>query len=447
MSSSNKRKGVRSMDNLSGDEVRVISMITDRSGADLSSTDDSVAGSVKRLKSGSPKKKRAAKVTTGKTLGDVAGDGMGSCNSEVTLCGVSEEMAPPKRKVKKRTQDDAVGLISDLKAITNGLMDVVLDGGVDTETIRAVMGHSARYESLLMRLIAENERLKGRLEASAPVAIPMVGTSAVVAGAVKSATGRAGATAVAMDAPPVVPKPVETWSVVVRGKGVSSEDVVKKVVGEVGPSLGVRVHGVRPIKNGGAVIRTPSLAEREKIAANMKFAEVGLEVSVNDRLGPRVVVQRVHMEIATDDFMSELYEMNLKDSISFDVFKKSVRLVSSPWKQSDGYTNVVLEVSSKVMEVLTLAGAYIKWFRYAVVPQDPIQACFRCLGFDHRVRDCRMKEGICRRCGLTGHLATRCPNSICCRNCAFKGWPSDHMMMSKACPIIASKIAAVNARH
>ncbi|XP_061388979.1 histone demethylase UTY [Musca vetustissima] len=88
---------------------------------------------------------------------------------------------------------------------------------------------------------------------------------------------------------PVAARPMvsvpETWSVVVRGKGgASASEVVKKVVEEVGPALKVRVHDVKPTKSGSAVIRTPSVAERERIVAN-KFADVSLEVTVRAEAG------------------------------------------------------------------------------------------------------------------------------------------------------------------
>lgn len=53
----------------------------------------------------------------------------------------------------------------------------------------------------------------------------------------------------------------------------------KKVVE---PNLGVRVHEVKEVRDGGAIIRTPSVAERENIVANTKLIDVGLEVSIND---------------------------------------------------------------------------------------------------------------------------------------------------------------------
>lgn len=58
---------------------------------------------------------------------------------------------------------------------------------------------------------------------------------------------------------------------VVRSKkGKSSKEVVKKVVDEVGPTRGVRVNEVKELRDGGAVIRTLYVAEREKLVANTK---------------------------------------------------------------------------------------------------------------------------------------------------------------------------------
>ncbi|KAI8115053.1 putative 50 kDa protein in type I retrotransposable element R1DM [Lucilia cuprina] len=133
--------------------------------------------------------------------------------------------------------------------------------------------------------MAENEKLMGRLEVLEAVqstfkvpAVPaVVSRSASAARRVPVVSATAAAVAPAAN----LTKPVETWSVVVKGKkGVTSKEVVDKVVKEVGPTLGVRVHELRPLRRSdGTVIRTPSVAEREKVAANVKFGEVGLEVA------------------------------------------------------------------------------------------------------------------------------------------------------------------------
>lgn len=74
---------------------------------------------------------------------------------------------------------------------------------------------------------------------------------------------------------------VEAWSVLARSENTAdtSKEVVNKMVEQMGPTLGVRVHGIMPACGGGAVVRTPSAAEREKILANAKFVEIGFDVA------------------------------------------------------------------------------------------------------------------------------------------------------------------------
>lgn len=51
---------------------------------------------------------------------------------------------------------------------------------------------------------------------------------------------------------------METWPVVVCGKGgATSNEVIRKVEQEVGPMSCVRVHELRHMRDGGAVIRAP----------------------------------------------------------------------------------------------------------------------------------------------------------------------------------------------
>nr|AMS38360.1 hypothetical protein [Bactrocera tryoni] len=344
----------------------------------------------------------------------------------------------------------AVSHVAAAKRITGELNELVFEAkNFDAGTAKGLMELASKYEALLMTVITENAHLRGQVDAlrgscgghsstpsrsmPAPSA-PMPAPPAPVLDAIT----------------PVTPKPVETWSVVVRSKGpaTSSKEVIKKVVKEVGPSLGVRVHEVRPIKGGGAVIRTPSVLERERVANNKKFEEVGLDVSVNRKLGRRVVVQGVHTEIPHEEFMEDLLRLNLKD-FSPASQRTDVRMVSRPWKvAADGSTNVVLEGTDKLMSALLETGrCYIKWFSFRVRPDSPVAGCFRCMGFDHRVAECRAKADVCRRCGQEGHKAASCVNAPHCRNCEFKGRPAGHLMMSAVCPIYCGIVERALARH
>lgn len=338
-----------------------------------------------------------------------------------------------------RSGDVTVG---EVKAITSDLLATLCEEGLPKDMIRSVVDKIGMYEVLVMKLLVQNERLKGKMDVYEKLNVSGV-----------SGGQREGISRPAEMLAPLgpAPKPVETWSVVVRSKNAEStpEDVVRKVVQEVGPALGVRVHDVKPVRGKGAVLRTPSVAERDRVARNQRFGEVGLVVDVNERVKPRVVVQRVHSEITPDEFMDELYVKNLRDVMSREDFGKSVKLVSPPWKGDEGGSvNVIVEGGDVAMGALMSVGrVYVKWFSFPLRGYEHIRGCFRCLSFDHRVSECRLNEDVCRRCGQQGHKVRDCENPLSCRNCAFKGRPSGHLMMSRACPIYCEVVARANSRH
>jgi len=145
--------------------------------------------------------------------------------------------------------------------------------------------------------------------------------------------------------------------------------------------------------------------------------------------------------------MSELFKNNFAHKMSLELFKKQVRLENS-WSQADGAAvNVTLEVSTTALDVLDGGKAYIGWFAYNCRALVRTYACHRCVGFDHKIKDCRYKENVCRQCGQTGHSARACQNPVDCRNCRFKGYQSGHHMLSPGCPVYAAVLARVNSRH
>lgn len=391
------------------------------------------------VKPASPKMSEGRRKKAAKGSGSGVGSGT---DSMATTSGVEGGFVGGRRITGG---SDARSAIVQLKSVTESLLGVVCGAGLEGVLVRDIMEYAGQYEQVVMMLVAENERLRGRLDMhrviggspNATFEVPKVSPS--------------GSQATVAPVPPLVKKPVETWSLVVKSKNATAgpKEVASKVVEQVGPALtGVRVHEVKSTRDGRAVIRTPSVAERDRIAGNPKFGEVGLDVEVNDRLGAEVNVRGVHSEITPDEFMSDLYELNLKEVMSPAAFKKGVRIASRPWKSGDGEITVVLEGCSTAIDTLLGVGrCYIKWFGFRVFSRDPVLSCHRCKGFDHVIKECRFKEGVCYRCGQVGHVAHRCVNNPHCRNCALKGLPSAHLMTSVACPVYGGLVARAKARH
>ncbi|KAM8702136.1 hypothetical protein ACLKA7_005580 [Drosophila subpalustris] len=110
---------------------------------------------------------------------------------------------------------DVVGqAIEKMKAISNGVLKSALDEGVSASLLCDLMDRTSAYETLLFSLVAENERLRGRLEVLSERASH--GRAQQVP--VPPAAARKGGPESTVSSTPELPRPVETWSLVVRSK-------------------------------------------------------------------------------------------------------------------------------------------------------------------------------------------------------------------------------------
>lgn len=261
---------------------------------------------------------------------------------------ISNEVKPdisPKMTIKEALSSNVGGgaltdvssSINSAHKISQALTQDLVDAGVELPVLQAALNHASKYEALIVLLLAQNERLRGRLDviSKSPNNTPFRAPAAPIAQRLALAPGNVQQVVDQTTFPvlqkPIIQKPEDTWALVVKGgKGLSAKDLVEKVVTEVGPTLRERVHAIKPLRSGGVVIRTPSAAEREKIVSNKKFAEAGLTVSVPDSTAKRVVVKAVDSKISYDEFMGDLFEKNLSTSLTLEDFKASVRIVSQP---------------------------------------------------------------------------------------------------------------------
>ena len=189
-----------------------------------------------------------------------------------------------------------------------------------------------------------------------------------------------------------------------KNKDAKPEEIVEKVLKEVGSTLNVRVYNVRPMKSGGAVLRTPSVAEINKVVANLKFHEAGLTVEKNEDRGVRLAVHEVHPELSVAEFMDGLVELNLKKQVIPAVIKR-VRLASRPWSAESCQQMVVNELPSCQTTVVI---------------------------------------GTCRSTTAAPNAESRMTYAGCAEP---KCLPSVHLMMSMSCPAYAMRVARNHSRH
>ncbi|KAL7724034.1 hypothetical protein ACLKA6_003250 [Drosophila palustris] len=259
---------------------------------------------------------------------------------------------PPQKMAWDVVRGGTSAILAELSSVQSSVKVAVARGVVDPNAACAIHAAIQRYDDLITALAVQNATLAAQSH-SAPAATT---AAPVVASA---ASGSAAATPATPVALPRARRPVETWSAVVScsDPSMTPKQVVEKVRNEVAPALKVRVHEVRELKRGGAIIRTPSSSEMRKVVASKKFAEVGLEVQPNRSLRPKVTVFDVDTAIKAEEFMQELFANNFEEHMTEATFKKSVHLETKQWTQTAGETvNVNLEVDEKALAILDGTG-------------------------------------------------------------------------------------------
>ncbi|KAL7726398.1 hypothetical protein ACLKA6_004538 [Drosophila palustris] len=257
---------------------------------------------------------------------------------------------PPQKMAWDVVRGGTSAILAELSSVQSSVKVAVARGVVDPNAACAIHAAIQRYDDLITALAVQNATLAAK---TAPAAGP---TAPVAASAASGCPAATYATAVAR---PQARRPVETWSAVVScsDPSMTPKQVVEKVRNEVAPALNVRVHEVRELKRGGAIIRTPSSSELKKVVASKKFAEVGLEVQPNRSLKPKVTVFDVDTAIKAEEFMQELFANNFQEHMTEATFKRSVHLESKQWTQTAGETtNVSLEVDEKALAILDGTG-------------------------------------------------------------------------------------------
>lgn len=125
---------------------------------------------------------------------------------------------------------------------------------------------------------------------------------------------------------------------------------------DVSGGLNVCVRAVQKTRNRGIAIETVSERELNEIKECIKFAEVGLKVEEPRKIGPNLIVYDVPNVLTNEEFLSELYDKNLKGCVGESIYKERVRVISRNSKKDAACGNVILEVPVCVKNKLCVEG-------------------------------------------------------------------------------------------
>lgn len=371
--------------------------------------------------------------------------------------------------VEVTTGESVTDVVSEVKAIGKRLRSYLLSDNnkVLKASTEFILGCVADYEAVINRLEHKNERLAGKVEVLEKfVSTGKVGQTNVSTGCKQTNrvdTARSFASVVGPNEAAVriteastlrtaggekatgVPK---NFAVVVRGeKEMDGEKVKKAVISKVAAQLkSVRVAAIRKIKDG-VVIETVSETEQRLVKECAAFAKAGLRVDEPRKVGPKLLIFDVPVDMQDEELLDDLYEKNLKGQMSAEEFRSRARVVSRGDIQGKDVGNTILELGLRAKTLLLGSRkVYIGVLALKAKEIDLVLRCFRCAGIGHTSKTCK-EEKVCRKCGEEGHIAKDCKSETStCSNCKKRKLPADHSVLSDKCPVYASNVSRLKSR-
>lgn len=351
-----------------------------------------------------------------------------------------------------------------LRDIGTGVRRFVLDDSnkISKAASRFILDRVAEYEDILIRVLFESERIKGKNEElcarvrdgvkEAREAREVRETNRVTYAGAVAAPPRPGE---GFPGARVEPAPVPARHAVVvkaRQDGVTADQVRKKILEVVRPEVNIRVRAVRKTRTNGVAIETVSAAELERLKACPKFAEVGLVVEAPKGLLPKVVLYDVPSSMTEGQLMDELFAKNASMWMEREDFDRCVN-VRSRSKNEGGVGNLVLEVAARLRDRWVREGrVYVGWLAFKVRGLDDVTRCYRCQEYGHVAARCKLSPNLerCRACNRGGHKERDCKEEkpAPCKNCENMGFSIGlHSMRSADCPAYKVELERVRVRQ
>lgn len=219
----------------------------------------------------------------------------------------------------------------------------------------------------------------------------------------------------------------------------TGDDILKHIKENVDViSLGVGVNGVRKCRDGGVAISVESAREREVMEGAIRALGDDYSVSEPRRRDPQLRLVGVVAELADARLEEALLRQNEGLLQCVPGAERSIKVVRRIKGRNAGLNNVVVSVSAGVWRALLERRVRLGYQVVVARDQSPLMQCYRCLGFSHRVAECRAPAPRCgycagehdtRACSARGGAPPRCTN------CAARRAPDQgHPAYSADCP-------------
>jgi hypothetical protein len=228
----------------------------------------------------------------------------------------------------------------------------------------------------------------------------------------------------------------------------SSEKAQEVVFSLVNPRKnGMQVTAVKKINGNGLVVETTNPEGLKAFTENDKLKEAGLKASTPQRRLPRVILYDVPRDIPEKELLGCMRKQNQDRLTDEDV--AAVKFCFRTGRKDSQETNWVLEVPPQVRDKLITGKIFISWNACKVSDYIFASRCYKCQGYGHIAKHCRLNYEICAHCAESGHSTKQCTSkdkNASCVNCRKAGKKGDHAASNSDCPMYKKALEIIISR-
>lgn len=201
---------------------------------------------------------------------------------------------------------------------------------------------------------------------------------------------------------------------------------------------GIRVTGIRNIRNKGIVIQTATREDREKILKTPCLANSAtLSARLPTKRHPRVIFFNVPRDLTDECFLRSALT-GIQENADLEPTVKTCKLSHLAGARTGSTCHRVYEVPAHLRHVLVKQGkVFVDWNVCRVRDFIGLTVCSKCQMIGHSFKFCKDQQR-CGHCAGEGHARTDCPKAAAkpvCATCTRFGKPAGHSTGDKdTCP-------------
>lgn len=208
-----------------------------------------------------------------------------------------------------------------------------------------------------------------------------------------------------------------------RNDELSSNNIKSAILKEISPSkLKVQIFSLRP------GMKCVYMKVRNQEQAQIITSEIENKMPLFDseivqKIDPCIKVVNINKATATDELIQIIIRQNHEVFQNIENVEEKMKILTQHRSKFGDLYHAVIRLSADMWKsVLEHGYLYVEHNRCKVFEYIPVTICYKCNGYSHLAKDCKVENDVCSFCSGPHHFKV-CPNSndisqLCCPSCS-----------------------------